>query len=460
MNRTDTCIAYIQTIIYLKSKNISTSCGLASIFAQCNRPRWAAFLAAALLLFMPGLAAAQDTVARPRIAAQVDESRLTVLRGNMHPLARPQNDQGKVDPSFNLERITMTFQPTAAQQADLDALLAAQQNPTSPNFHQWLSPEQYAGRFGIAQSDLDKVTAWLQAKGLAIVEIPRSRNWIVFSGTAAQVESALHSEVRSYTANGKTFYANSAEPSVPAALAGVVLGFRGLHNFPVKPRGLKSLSASVQPKFTSSVSGNHFLAPGDFQTIYDLKPLYSAGIDGAGQNIAIVGQSNIKLTDIATFRSLSGLPANVPTLKLVPGSTDPLIVDGDVQEASLDIEWAGAVAKNATIIFVYSTNAFNSLAYAIQQNLAPVISVSYGSCEPTFSTSDISGFVAMAKQANAQGITIVSASGDGGATDCDGDLGLRCGKTGRHYQRQQRRGQPAKNRPHDILRAIYWLGAR
>jgi len=384
-----------------------------------------AFLVAALLLLVPGLATAQGNVAKPRIAAQVDESTVTVLRGNLHPLARPQYDQGKVDPSFKLERITLMFQPTAAQQADLDGLLAAQQNPTSSTFHQWLTPEQYADRFGMAQSDLNKVTAWLQSQGFDIVEIPRSRNWIVFNGTAAQVESALHSEVRSYTANGKMFYANSAEPSVPAALASVVLGFRGLNNFPVKPRGLKSISTSVQPNFTSSVSGAHFISPGDFATIYDLKPLYSSSppIDGTGQKIVIVGQSNIKLPDVATFRSLSGLPANVPTLTLVPGQKDPLIVDGDVQEATIDIEWAGAVAKNATIIFVYSTNVFGSLAYAIQQALAPVISISYGGCEPTFSTSEFSGLVAMAQQANAQGITIVAASGDGGATDCDGDLG-------------------------------------
>jgi hypothetical protein len=384
-----------------------------------------ALLAAALLLLVPGLAAAQGSVANPRIAAQVDERTVTVLRGNLHPLARPQYDQGKVDPSFKLERITMMFQPTAAQQADLDGLLAAQQNPTSSSFHHWLTPEQYADRFGMAQSDLNKVTAWLQSQGFDIVEIPRSRNWIVFNGTAAQVESALHSEVRSYTANGNMFYANSAEPSVPAALASVVLGFRGLNNFPVKPRGLKSINTSVQPYFTSSVSGAHFISPGDFATIYDLKPLYSSSppIDGTGQKIVIVGQSNVKLADIATFRSLSGLPVKAPTLTLVPGSTDPTIVDGDVQEATIDIEWAGAVAKNATIIFVYSTNVFGSLAYAIQQGLAPVISISYGSCEPTFSTSEFSGLVAMAQQANAQGITIVAASGDGGATDCDGDLG-------------------------------------
>lgn len=343
----------------------------------------------------------------------------------MHPLARPQYDQGKVDPSFQLERITMMFQPTATQQADLDALLASQQNSTSPNFHKWLTPEQYGERFGIVLSDLKKVTAWLQAQGFAIVEVPPSRNSIVFNGTAAQVESALHSEIHNYIANGKKFYANSSEPSVPAALAGVVLGFRGLNNFPLKPRSLKSFGSSVQPNFTSGSTGNHFLSPGDFATIYDLNPLYggSPAIDGTGQKIAIVGQSNIKPSDIATFRSLSSLPANVPTVTLVPGSTDPGIVDGDVVEASLDIEWAGAVAKNATIEYVYSTDAFASLLYAIQQNLAPVVSVSYGACEATFSSSDFSVLVAMAQQANAQGITIVSASGDGGATDCDGDNG-------------------------------------
>jgi hypothetical protein len=426
VNRTVVDYPYVQKRSLRGDTGRLDSWGLARPFAYQRKFHWpTSLLASALLFVMPGLATAQDGLARPRIAAQVDDGRLTVVRGNIHPLARPQYDQGKVDPSFSLERITMMFRPTAAQQADLDALLAAQQNPTSANFHQWLTPEQYGDRFGIAQSDLVKVTAWLQAQGFVVVEIPRSRNWIVFSGRSAQVESALHSEVHTYTANGKMFYANSAEPSVPAALAGVVLGFRGLNNFPLKPRGLKSIGASVQPNFTSGISGNHFLSPGDFATIYDLNPLYnsSTAIDGTGQKIVVVGQSNIVLADIAKFRSLSGLPVNVPTLTLVPGATDPGIKDGDVQEASLDIEWSGAVAKKATIIFVYSMNAFASLAYAIQQNLAPVMSVSYGACEPTFSASDISGLVAMAQQANSQGITIVSATGDGGATDCDGVLG-------------------------------------
>ncbi len=297
MRRGNACYPCAHKRMHRDDHDRLDSWGLTRIVAQRKSRGMDVLLAAVLLLLLPGLAAAQGSVAKPRIAAQVDESTVTVLRGNLHPLARPQYDQGKVDPSFKLERITMMFQPTAAQQTDLDGLLAAQQNPTSSSFHQWLTPEQYADRFGMAQSDLNKVTAWLQSQGFDIVEIPRSRNWVVFNGTATQVESALHSEVRSYTANGKKFYANSAEPSVPAALASVVLGFRGLNNFPVKPRGLKSISTSVQPNFTSSVSGAHFISPGDFATIYDLKPLYSSSppIDGTGQKIVIVGQSMFPL---------------------------------------------------------------------------------------------------------------------------------------------------------------------
>jgi hypothetical protein len=372
---------------------------------------------------MPGLAAAQSAAIQPSSQTQLDETKLSVVAGNLHPLARPQNDQGKADPSLKLERITMMFQPTAAQKADLEALLAAQQNPTSPSFHQWLTPQQYGDRFGITQADLNKVTAWLQAQGFVVVETPPSRNLIVFSGNAAQVQAAFHTEIHNYATSERKFYANSVGPSVPAALAGLVAGFRGLNNVPVKARAIKSSAA--QAEFTSSVSGNHFVSPGDFATIYDLNPLYSAtpAIDGTGQKIVVAGQSQVVLSDIATFRSLSGLPANVPQVHLAT-TTDPGVVDGDVQESSLDIEWAGAVAKGATIIFVYSNNGtFDAVQYAITQNYAPVISVSYGACEAQFSSADVDAFVAMAQQANALGITILSATGDGGATDCDGDLG-------------------------------------
>lgn len=392
-------------------------------------------LGAVCLLLIPCFAGAQNSFPAERITAQIDEGRLSQLKGNLHPLARAQNDLGAADPSLQLQRITMIFQPTAAQQADLDALLAGQQNPTSPNFHQWLTPQQYGERFGIAPGDLAKVTAWLESMGFTVVETPASRNFIVFSGTAGQVGAAFHTQIHTYEAKGQKFYANSTEPSMPAGLAGVVAGFRRLNSARLQPRAApsKPVGADVQPNFTSSGSGLQYITPGDFATLYDLNPLYSASpaIDGTGQKIVVVGQSQVVLSDIATFRSLSSLPPNVPQTILVPYSANPGLVNGDVQESSLDIEWAGAVARNATIIFVFSGNGvLDALQFAVSQNYAPVISISYGSCEAINPLSDVEALAFIAQQANAQGITIVSSVGDSGATDCDGDIGNYPAKLG------------------------------
>ena len=392
-----------------------------------------ALVGAAFSLFIPLFAQAQTSlppqrITGARITSAIDASHFSELKGNVHPLARAQNDLGAADASLQMQRITLMFQPTAAQQADLDALLAAQQNPTSSNFHQWLTPQQFGDRFGIAPSDLDKVTAWLQSMRFAITETPASRNFIVFSGTAAQANAAFHTEIHNYEAKGQKFYANSSEPYVPAALAGIVAGFRGLNSVLLQPRAIPSKIADsrLQPGFTSSVSGNHFITPGDFATIYDLNPLYasSPAIDGTGQKIVIVGQSQVVLSDIATFRSLSSLPANVPQTILVPGSSNPGVSNKDVQESSLDIEWSGAVARNATIIFVYSGNGvLDAMQYAIGEDYAPIISLSYGSCEALNPPDEVQALGLLAQQANAQGITIVSSSGDSGATECDGDVG-------------------------------------
>jgi len=389
--------------------------------------RLCALLAAALVLLMPRLAAAQSSLPQARITSPIDESRTVPLKGNIHSLARTQNDQGAADPALKLERITMAFQPTAAQKTDLDGLLAAQQNPTSPSFHQWLTPQQYGDRFGIAPVDMAKVTAWLQSKGFVVVESPASRTSIVFDGTAAQVSAAFHTEIHNYQASGQKFYANASEPSIPASLSGLVTGFRGLNNFRLKPRVIlnKPTSGNLKPHFTSSISGANYLSPADFATIYDLNPLYNSStpIDGTGQKIVVVGQSDIVSADIDKFRSLSSLPATNLQQILVT-TIDPGVVNGDVQESSLDIEWAGAVARNAKIIFVKSNNgAFDSLVYAVNNNLAPVISVSYGTCEASASSIEIQSLIAIAQQANALGITIVAASGDGGAADCDNNQG-------------------------------------
>jgi hypothetical protein len=203
----------------------------------------------------------------------------------------------------------------------------------------------------------------------------------------------------------------------------VVLSIRGLDNYRLKPRSVvRRVNSSLKPDFTSSISGNTFVAPGDFAIIYDVNALYSSGIDGTGQSIAVMGQTALynNGSDITAFRSAAGLPAKSPTLKLVPGSSNPGVVSGDITEASLDVEWSGAVAKNATIIFVYSTDVFNySFEYAIDEDVAPVISISYGACEADWGPTNLTTLAQFGQEANAQGQTIVAAAGDSGAADCD-----------------------------------------
>jgi subtilase family serine protease len=349
-----------------------------------------------------------------RISQVIDNRRMSSLRGNVHPLARAEFDQGALAPSQMVRRVTLYFQRTPGQQQEMERVLEELQDPKSPNYHKFLTSEQVASKFGLAGGDLNKVQDWLTSQGFTINDVAKSRGWITFSGSAGQIASAFQTELHQYAMNGAVHFSNADEPAIPAALAGVVRGIRGLNNFTPKPR------AKLRPKFTSNLSGNHFLAPDDFARIYGLNGLYANGIDGTGQKIAVMGQTDIKLTDIATFRSVSGLPANVPQVVLVPGSADPGIVTDDLIEASLDVEWAGAVAKNAQIIYVNSKNGvFDSMAYTVDQNLAPVISISYGDCEPNFSPSDFDFIDQVSALASLKGQTILGPSGDSGAADCD-----------------------------------------
>ncbi len=376
------------------------------------------FLAAAVVLgcFATGLLAQ-----RARITEAIDNSRRVRLSGHMHPLARAEFDRGRVDPSMPLESLNLILKPSANQQEALNQLLAAQQDPSSPDYHRWLTPEEYADRFGANPGDISQVTQWLEQRGFHVTAIARARNWISFSGTAGQVASAFGAEIHRYQVNSETHFANAAEPSVPEAFSVIVQGIRGLSDFRMKPLlrpRTSPVAAPQQPAYTSSTSGNHYLSPDDFATIYDLKPLYGAGINGAGQKLVVTGQTQINLSDIEQFRTRFNLPPNDPQVMLVPNTRDPGISSNDVAEADLDLELSGAAAPNASITFLYSYDVMNAAQYAIDQNLAPVLSISYGSCETETTTTDARTFQAWAQQGNAEGITWVAATGDSGGADC------------------------------------------
>jgi uncharacterized protein (TIGR03437 family) len=326
----------------------------------------------------------------------------------------PQYDRGPVDAGQLINGINLVFTRSASQQAALDQLLAEQQDPASPNYHNWLTPEQFADRFGLSANDVAKVTDWLRSQGLSVAYEARSRTYVTSSGTAAQVQAAFHTELHHYQVDGELHFANSSDPSIPAALQPVVQVIQGLDDF--RP---KAPVHQFNPNYTSGSA--HYLVPGDIAAIYDINPLYQQGITGSGQSIAVIGQSNINLSDIAAFRSSIGLSNNPPQMVLVKGSADPGLVKGDQGESTLDLEYAGGIAQNAIILFVYSSSVVTSEEYAIDQNEAPVMTLSYGACEPAISSSPSSAtaYRSFAQQANAQGITWMASTGDTGAAECD-----------------------------------------
>src|SRR5579872_4872010 len=222
---------------------------------------------------------------RDRVAG-IDPSRTVVLKGRVHPKARAENDRGPVEDSFAIPAITLLLKSSASQQTDLQQLLQQQQDPTSANYHRWLTPEQYAERFGVSESDAARIADWLRSQGFTVAETSRSRGWITFRGTAAQARNAFHTEIHRYNVKGEVHYANATDPAIPAALSGVVAGFRGLNDF--HPRA--HLRKPAHPEYTMA-RGVHHIAPDDLATIYNIAPLYQAGIDGTGQKIAIVGQT-------------------------------------------------------------------------------------------------------------------------------------------------------------------------
>ncbi len=370
------------------------------------------------LVLLPALLAMAAQAAPPvRLHRAIDPNQTFVLEGHTRSLLRQAQDLGTAESSLALPRVELHFNRTAAQSADLEKLLEMQRDRSSSLYHKWLTPEEFGARYGLNETDLAKVRGWLETEGFTNVEISRSRTFVRMSGTATQANQAFGAEIHQYRQNGKTFYANAANPVLPKALAGMVNGLTGLTNLHVRPFVRRKPVGNI----TVGINGNHFLGPDDLATIYDLHTLYNQGTNGSGQTIAIVGQSDIKLSDIAAFQTAVGLPLQAP--QVVLAGVDPGIDPDSATEADLDLEWSGAVARGANIIYVNSTDALESAVYAIDNGIAPVVSISYGLCEAALSPAEMNAFSASFEQGNAQGITTVVSSGDSGAAACDFDSG-------------------------------------
>jgi subtilase family serine protease len=365
-------------------------------------------------------------VANVRGLSQHDETQSVTLTGNVHPLARAEFDIGQADDETRMDGMVLLLKPSPAKQAELDALIEAQQNQSSSLYHHWLTPAEYGARFGANAQDRARVTAWLGAQGFTVLDVPVGNSLVVFSGTAAQVFDAFHTAMHRYRVNGVAHLANAQDPQIPEALSGVISGIVSLHDFhhqsEIKARTSLAMQASGGTQSLYSAGSTHYLFLADFAAIYDLNPLYSAGTAGNKISIAIAGRSNIDLSDVAAFRALSGLAAKTPSV-ILSGSNPGLVV-GDQDESTLDVEWAGAVAPAAAVSLVTaastsSTDGIDLAAqYIVNHATAPVVSVSYGSCEQDVGTAELAFYNSLWEQAASQGMSVFVASGDAGAAGC------------------------------------------
>jgi subtilase family serine protease len=376
-----------------------------------------------LLALSPALAAAANAPAIgpvARIAGPIEPSRRVELPGNVARALSASTDLGAADPALPVERVVMVLGASAAQEAELAQFLRNVQTRGRPEYHRWLTPAAFGQRYGVAASDLSTIRSWLQSRGFRLEAQAAGRRSIVFSGTVGELNDTFGTRMHQYRWHGERHLANSMNPSIPQALSGVVRGFASLHDFRLRPQHVRS---RLRPQ-TDLVGGAHALGPGDFAVIYDLAATYARGVTGSGSAIAVIGRSDVQSVDLNNFRSTFGLPASLPAVVLA--GSDPGLVATDQTESDLDLEWAGGIAPAAALKFVTAASTGQtdgvvlSAQFAVEQNLADVISVSYGTCE---TSTDISGgttfFNQLWQQAAAQGTSVFISSGDSGAAGCD-----------------------------------------
>lgn len=380
---------------------------------------------------------------RPRVTEALDETKLVRLQGNVHPLARPEFDKGVLDDAQPATRALILLQRSPDQETALRQLLDDQQNKSSVNYHAWLTPEQFGKQFGPADSDVQAVTQWLTTHGFQNIKVGAGKTAVEFSGNVGQMREAFHTGIHKFQIRGEMRNANVSDPQIPAALAPVVSGVVGLTNF--RPRAhvhhvgtfrKTKATGEVKPLFTFAGCGTsgtqpcYAVGPGDLAKIYSIPTTVKGVVPGTGQTIVVVNDSNINPQDLVDYRNIFGLPPLTlvqVTNNIIVNGPDPGI-NGDEEEADLDTQVASAVAPGAQVLLVITEQPDSgvgaagvdlSVLYTINNNLAPVVSKSFGACEAFEGTSGNQLENALWEQASAQGITGLVSAGDNGSAACD-----------------------------------------
>jgi Pro-kumamolisin, activation domain/Putative Ig domain len=371
--------------------------------------------------------------ARPLVVQGIDERQTVELAGNVRPEAAPANDRGLVSDRLLLDHLELLLKRPAETEAALEAFIDQLHDPKSPAFHQWLTADEFAANFAPAASDLQSVALWLRQHGFVLNGVRDGGMIVDFSGTAGAVRDAFHTEIHNLDVDGVPHIANMTNPRIPAALGGAVTGIVALHDF--RPHR----HMNPRPEYTiGSNSPYEAVVPADLATIYNLNPLFSAGISGQGQTVVVIEDTDVfSAADWTTFRSTFGLSSytagNFVQVHPAPKTggnncSDPGVLPGNESEAELDAEWASASAPSATIELAACSDtnvAFGGLI-ALQNlignpNPPAIVSISYGECEAYNGAAANAVYAATYQQAVALGISIFVSSGDEGAASCDAD---------------------------------------
>jgi subtilase family serine protease len=375
--------------------------------------------------------------AAPQIVSAVNATDLVELRGSTPPLAIAKFDRGAVADSLPMEHMLLVLRRSSAQETAIEEFIAALHDPHSASFHQWLTADALGRKFGPAQDDIDAVVAWLRGQGFTVNLVHESGLMIDMSGTAGQVRNAFHTEIHQYNVNGEQHISNASDPKIPAAFAPVVVGFASLNNFRPKPMFAKHQRPNLTITCTGCPDGFDGLTlyietPPDFATIYNVSPLYQGTkpVLGGGQTIVVLEDSDILSADVATFRQAFGLSSFKGKFSQIhpgPGCSDPGTIGGVFQiEASLDAEWAGALAPNANVILASCADTASiggELIAAVNMvdraSPPPIMSLSFGECEAFIGPGGNAFFSALWQQADSEGVSAFVASGDSAAAGCD-----------------------------------------
>ena len=408
-----------RSVVFLSFLSMALKRASSLISSPAVKMRWTAATLAALLL--PAASVHAQAIAASKSTTQTASPTLT---NSLIPALKYSSDTGRLAPATPMKHMALHFALTTAQQADLTTLLHNLQDPNSPQYHRWLTSTEFQQRFGRAASDVATAEAWLKGQGFEIESVTSES--IRFSGTVSQVESAFQTQIHNYKLGTRQYFANSTAVTLPKSLAGITRGIGHLNSLRPTPLHINKASKptmQLSPNFTDS-TGDHYMVPADVQAIYDVNPIYTAGYTGAGQTITVVGQSLVDPNDIALFHKSFGGNANL-IMTLVPFTGDAAITTSDDEgESDLDIEYSGSIGANATVNFVFvgndgSSDAFDAMQYAVQNQIGNIISISYGACEPLYGSLDQALYGFWMDVAVAQGQTLIAASGDAGATACD-----------------------------------------